>query len=106
MRRRVAQSKCAVARCGVKAEFRHPEPAAYWRQRLEVGMAHNLGLIARGLGNRASRFHYCNAVGLKRIGSAPDRAAKSMETVRAVFHGAMAIYLVRVPERAPCAVAG
>ena len=28
----------------VNAEFGHPEPAAYWRQRLEVGMAHNLGL--------------------------------------------------------------
>ena len=28
----------------VKAEFGHSEPAAYWRQRLEVGMAHNLGL--------------------------------------------------------------
>src|SRR5713226_3935910 len=29
----------------VKAEFGHPEPAAYWRQRLEDGMAHNLGLV-------------------------------------------------------------
>ena len=28
----------------VKAEFGHSEPAAWWRQRLEVGMAHNLGL--------------------------------------------------------------
>ena len=28
----------------VKAEFGHPDAAAYWRQRLEVGMAHNLGL--------------------------------------------------------------
>jgi hypothetical protein len=28
----------------VKAEFGHSEPAAYWRQRLEAGMAHNLGL--------------------------------------------------------------
>jgi hypothetical protein len=28
----------------VKAEFGHLEPAAYWRQRLEAGMAHNLGL--------------------------------------------------------------
>jgi nitrite reductase/ring-hydroxylating ferredoxin subunit len=29
----------------VKAEFGHGEPAAYWRQRLEDGMAHNLGLV-------------------------------------------------------------
>src|SRR6202051_4661128 len=28
----------------VKAEFGRSDPAAYWRQRLEVGMAHNLGL--------------------------------------------------------------
>ena len=28
----------------VKAEFGHSEPAAYWRQRLEAGMAHNIGL--------------------------------------------------------------
>jgi nitrite reductase/ring-hydroxylating ferredoxin subunit len=28
----------------VKPGFGHSEPAAYWRQRLEVGMAHNLGL--------------------------------------------------------------
>ena len=28
----------------VKAEFGHSEPAIWWRQRLEVGMAHNLGL--------------------------------------------------------------
>src|ERR1700704_1310808 len=34
----------------VKAEFGHSEPASYWRQRLEVGMAHNLGLaIAKAL---------------------------------------------------------
>ena len=26
----------------VRAEFDHPEPAAYWRQRLLEGMAHNL----------------------------------------------------------------
>jgi nitrite reductase/ring-hydroxylating ferredoxin subunit len=29
----------------VKAEFAHAEPAAYWRQRLQDGMAHNLGLV-------------------------------------------------------------
>jgi nitrite reductase/ring-hydroxylating ferredoxin subunit len=29
----------------VKAEFGHSEPAAYWRRRLEDGMAHNLGLV-------------------------------------------------------------
>jgi nitrite reductase/ring-hydroxylating ferredoxin subunit len=28
----------------VKAEFGRPDAAAYWRQRLDVGMAHNLGL--------------------------------------------------------------
>jgi nitrite reductase/ring-hydroxylating ferredoxin subunit len=28
----------------VKAEFGHSDAAAYWRQRLEVGIAHNLGL--------------------------------------------------------------
>ena len=28
----------------VNAEFGHSEPAEYWRQRLEVGMEHNLGL--------------------------------------------------------------
>ncbi len=42
-------------------------------------------------------FTYCNAVHqvLKRIGSATDLAAESMEPARAVLHGAMAIYLVR-----------
>ena len=42
-------------------------------------------------------FTYCNAVhqGLKRIGSDPDLAAESVESVRAVLHGAMAIYLIR-----------
>jgi nitrite reductase/ring-hydroxylating ferredoxin subunit len=29
----------------VGVEFDHPEPAAYWRQRLHEGMAHNLGLV-------------------------------------------------------------
>src|SRR6516165_3526869 len=29
----------------VKPEFGHEEPAAYWRLRLEDGMAHNLGLV-------------------------------------------------------------
>jgi nitrite reductase/ring-hydroxylating ferredoxin subunit len=29
----------------VKAEFGHAEPGAYWRQRLQDGMAHNLGLV-------------------------------------------------------------
>ena len=34
----------------VKPGFGHSEPAAYWRQRLEVGMAHNLGLtIAKAI---------------------------------------------------------
>jgi nitrite reductase/ring-hydroxylating ferredoxin subunit len=42
-------------------------------------------------------FTYCNAVhqGLKRIGSDPDLAADSVEAVRAVLHGAIAIYLTR-----------
>ena len=42
-------------------------------------------------------FTYCNAVhqGLKRIRSDPDLAAESVESVRAVLHGAMAIYLIR-----------
>jgi hypothetical protein len=29
----------------VRVEFGHREPAAYWRQRLYEGMAHNLGLV-------------------------------------------------------------
>nr|MDQ6870099.1 Rieske (2Fe-2S) protein [Pseudomonadota bacterium] len=29
----------------VRVEFGHREPAAYWRQRLHEGMAHNLGLV-------------------------------------------------------------
>jgi hypothetical protein len=34
----------------IKAEFGHADAAAYWRQRLEVGMAHNFGLtIAKGV---------------------------------------------------------
>ena len=42
-------------------------------------------------------FTYCNAVhqGLKHISSDPDRATGSAESVRAILHGAMAIYLVR-----------
>src|SRR5271166_6541743 len=42
-------------------------------------------------------FTYCNAVrqGLKRIGSAADLAAESVEPARAILHGAMAIYLIR-----------
>ena len=54
------------------------------------------GLRGRPVSGRFT-ISYCNAVhqGLKRIGSAPALAAKSMESVRAVFHGAMAIYLIR-----------
>jgi nitrite reductase/ring-hydroxylating ferredoxin subunit len=33
------------AQVWVKAEFGHGDPAAYWRLRLEDGMAHNLGLV-------------------------------------------------------------
>jgi nitrite reductase/ring-hydroxylating ferredoxin subunit len=53
-------------------------------------------------------FTYCNAVhqGLKRIGSAADLVAKSMESVRAVFHGAMAIYLIRYLNVPPARLPG
>src|SRR5437660_1074130 len=40
---------CAVEMRGgevwVRPEFGHADPGAYWRQRLEAGMAHNLGLV-------------------------------------------------------------
>ena len=40
---------CAVELRGdevwVQPEFGRPDAAAYWRQRLEEGMAHNLGLV-------------------------------------------------------------
>ncbi len=53
-------------------------------------------------------FTYCNAVhqGLKRIGSDPDLAAQSMESVRAVLHGAMAIYLIRYLNVPPARLPG
>ena len=53
-------------------------------------------------------FTYCNAVhqGLRRIGSAPDLAAKSVEAVRAIFHGAMAIYLIRYLNVPPARLPG
>jgi len=42
-------------------------------------------------------FTYCNAVhqGLKRIGSYPDLGGHFVESVRAILHGATAIYLIR-----------
>jgi hypothetical protein len=53
-------------------------------------------------------FTYCNAVhqGLKRIGSAPDLAAESVEAVRAVFQGAMAVYLIRYLNVPPARLPG
>jgi hypothetical protein len=53
-------------------------------------------------------FTYCNAVhqGLKRIGSAPDLAADSVEAARAVLHGAMAIYLTRYLNVPPARLPG
>ena len=53
-------------------------------------------------------FTYCNAVhqGLKRIRSDPDLAAESVESVRAVLHGAMAIYLIRYLNVPPARLPG
>jgi hypothetical protein len=53
-------------------------------------------------------FTYCNAVhqGLKRIGSDPDLAADSVESVRAVLHGAIAIYLTRYLNVPPARLPG
>ena len=53
-------------------------------------------------------FTYCNAVhqGLKRIGSDPDLAAESVESVRAVLHGAIAIYLIRYLNVPPARLPG
>ena len=65
----------------VKAEFGHSEPAAWWRQRLEVGMAHNLILGSRlrrrcevnsSLAWPRSRFCArlrCSAPGISRAGA-------------------------------------
>jgi len=53
-------------------------------------------------------FTYCNAVhqGLKRIESDPDLAAESLEPVRAVLHGAIAIYLIRYLNVPPARLPG
>jgi hypothetical protein len=53
-------------------------------------------------------FTYCNAVhqGLKRIGSDPDLAADSVQSVRAVLHGAIAIYLTRYLNVPPARLPG
>ena len=53
-------------------------------------------------------FTYCNAVhqGLKRIGSDPDLAAEFVEAVRAILHGAMAIYLIRYLNVPPARLPG
>jgi nitrite reductase/ring-hydroxylating ferredoxin subunit len=53
-------------------------------------------------------FTYCNAVhqGLKRISSAPDLTTGSAESVRAVLHGAMAIYLIRYLNVPPARLPG
>ena len=44
--------------------------------------------------------------GLKRIGSDPDLAADSVESARAVLHGAMAIYLIRYLNVPPARLPG
>ena len=65
----------------VKAEFGHSEPAAYWRQRLEVGMAHNLGLtIAKAVAGST-----CGRRGPARD-SAPGRTVRRPES-RRLGHG-------------------
>ncbi len=53
-------------------------------------------------------FTYCNAVhqGLKRIGSDPDLTPDSVEAARAVFHGAIAIYLIRYLNVPPARLPG
>jgi nitrite reductase/ring-hydroxylating ferredoxin subunit len=53
-------------------------------------------------------FTYCNAVhqGLRRIGSDPDLAADASEPVRAVLHGAIAIYLTRYLNVPPARLPG
>jgi hypothetical protein len=64
-------------------------------RRMRLGTAHHV-------------FTYCNAVhqGLKRIGSDPDLATGSVEPVRAVLHGAMAIYLIRYLNVPPARLPG
>jgi hypothetical protein len=53
-------------------------------------------------------FTYCNAVhqGLKRIGSDPDLTSDSVEAARAIFHGAIAIYLIRYLNVPPARLPG
>jgi nitrite reductase/ring-hydroxylating ferredoxin subunit len=53
-------------------------------------------------------FTYCNAVhqGLKRIGSDPDLAPDAVESVRAILHGAIAIYLTRYLNVPPARLPG
>ncbi|SEC27760.1 Ferredoxin subunit of nitrite reductase or a ring-hydroxylating dioxygenase [Rhizobiales bacterium GAS188] len=53
-------------------------------------------------------FTYCNAVhqGLKRIGSDPEPAADCVASARAVFHGALAIYLTRYLNVPPARLPG
>jgi len=53
-------------------------------------------------------FTYCNAVhrGLKRIGTDPKLAAEGSEALRAVLHGALAIYLIRYLNVPPARLPG
>ena len=53
-------------------------------------------------------FTYCNAVhqGLKRIGTDRELFTRCVEALRAVLHGAIAIYLVRYLNVPPAPVAG
>jgi nitrite reductase/ring-hydroxylating ferredoxin subunit len=53
-------------------------------------------------------FTYCNAVhqGLKRIGSDRELAARCVELLRAVLHGAIAIYLIRYLNVPPARLPG
>jgi hypothetical protein len=53
-------------------------------------------------------FTYCNAVHqvLKRIGSDPDLGGHFVESVRAIMHGATAIYIVRYLNVPPARLPG
>src|SRR5947209_14892829 len=66
----------------VGVEFDHPEPAAYWRQRLHEGMAHNLGLViakalqgqlAAGDVRRAGRFTGHTQISIRQVFAEPNR---------------------------------
>jgi hypothetical protein len=53
-------------------------------------------------------FTYCNAVhqGLKRISSDPDLGGHFVESVRAILHGAIAIYVIRYLNVPPARLPG